>query len=54
MRYLLIALLLASLAGLEFFHALSDHQAPDAHVHDAPEAKANAVRDVLLVHLRSH
>ena len=54
MRYLLIALLLASIAGMEFFHALSDDQAPDANVGLAPEGKAQAVRDVLLVHLRSH
>ena len=54
MRYLLIALLLASIAGLEFFHALSDDQAPDTHAHHAAEGNAKAVWDVLLVHLRSH
>ena len=54
MRYLLIALLLASIAGLEFFHALSDDQALDANVCLAQEGKAKAVRDFLLVHSRSH
>jgi hypothetical protein len=54
MKYLLIALLLASIAGVEFFHVLSENDAPDAAVCFAPEGKADAVRDLLLAHLKSH
>lgn len=54
MKYLLIVLFLASVASLEFFHALSNDDAPDAPVCMGPEGKADAIRDALLVHLKSH
>lgn len=54
MKYLFIALLLASLAGAEFFHVLSSDDAPGAAVCMAPEGQADAIRDVVLAHLRSH
>jgi len=54
MKYLLVALLLAAIAGLEYFHALSNDDAPEAAVCMAPEGKAAAIRDMLLAHLKSH
>ena len=54
MKYLLIAVLLASLAGAEFFHELSANDAHGTAVCMGPEGKAEAIRDVLLAHLRSH
>ena len=53
MKYLLIAVLIASIASVEFFHELSSHDA-DAAMCMAPEGKAEAIRDVLLAHLKSH
>ena len=54
MKYLLIALILASIAGLEFFHELASDDAPGAMACTAPEGKAAAIRDVLLAHLKNH
>ena len=54
MKYLSIALLLASLAGAEFFHELSGGDAPGAAMCMAPEGQADAIRDALLAHLRNH
>jgi len=54
MRYLLVALLLASIAGAEFFHELASDDAPGAMACMAPEGKTAAIRDALLAHLRSH
>jgi hypothetical protein len=54
MKYLLVALLLASIAGVEFFHELASDDAPGAKACMAPEGKAAAIRDVLLAHLRNH
>ena len=54
MKYLLVVLFLASIASLEVFHVLSNDDAPDAAVCMAPEGKAAAIRDMLLVHLKSH
>ena len=54
MKYLLVALLLASIAGVEFFHELASDDASVAMACMAPEGKAAAIRDALLAHLRSH
>jgi hypothetical protein len=54
MKYLLIALILASLAGAEFFHELSGGDASGAAMCMAPEQHADAIRDVLISHLRNH
>jgi len=54
MKYLLVALLLASIAGVEFFHELASDVAPGALACVAPEAKAHAIRDALLAHLKNH
>ena len=49
-RYLLLVLFLASLAGLEFFHVWVSDDAPGAMACVTPEGKADAIRDVLLGH----
>lgn len=54
MKYLLIVSFLASIASLEFFHVLSSDDALGAPVCMGSEGKAEAVRDTLLVHLKSH
>jgi hypothetical protein len=54
MKYLLVVLFLASIAGLEVFHVLSNDDAPGAAACMAPEGKAAAIRDLLLAHLKSH
>jgi hypothetical protein len=54
MKTLLVVLFLGSLAGLEFFHVLASDHAMDAAVCMAAEGKAEAVRDMLLDHLKSH
>ena len=53
MKYLSIALILAAIAGAEFFHELSAGDAPGAAMCMAP-AGQDAVRDALLAHLRNH
>ena len=53
MKYLLVVLLLATIASLEFFHVLSNDHAPAVAACMA-EGKADAVRDMLLAHLKSH
>ena len=54
MKYLLVILLLASFAGLEFFHELSNSNAPGAAVCMAPDSKADAIADTLFQHLHGH
>jgi hypothetical protein len=54
MRYLLVGVVLASLAGLHVVHELESGEAPGAAVCMAPEAQRGALRDALLQHLRSH
>ena len=54
MKYLLVAAVLASIVSVEFFHELAADHAPGAMACVAPEAKAAAIRDALLVHLKSH
>ena len=54
MKYLLVVLVLASIAGVEFLHVLSSEDAPGAAVCTAPEGKAAAIRDMVLGHLKNH
>lgn len=54
MKYLLVVVLLTSLVSLEVFHELSSGDAPGEAVCLAPQSKADAVSDVLLLHLQSH
>jgi hypothetical protein len=53
MKYLLF-LLLACLAGLEYFHHRSDSHAHHEDIHASPEAKAERARDLLRQHHYSH
>lgn len=53
MKYLLVALFLVAIAGVEFAHVFAD-DAADSLVCMAPQTKADATRDMLLLHLRSH
>ena len=53
MKYLWLLLLVASVAGLEFFHEFAGGDAPGA-VCMAPESQQQALRDVLIQHLQSH
>jgi hypothetical protein len=54
MKYLLMAVFLASIAGVEFFHELATDDAPGASACVAPQTKADAIRDRFLVHLHGH
>jgi hypothetical protein len=54
MKYLLVALLLGAIASVEFFHVLASDHAPDSVACVAPEGKADAIRNMLLDHLKSH
>ena len=53
MKFLLTALLLAAIAGLQFFHELSYVDAPGGACM-APADKAAEIRDALLAHLKNH
>ena len=54
MKYVLIVLSLASIAGLEFFHVLSSRDAPGAMICTAQDEKADSIRDMLFAHFRNH
>jgi len=54
MKLLLVALLVASIAGVEFFHELSSNDAPEIAACMAPEGKTAVLREALLAHLRAH
>lgn len=54
MKYLLIVLFLASIAGLEFYHVLSSDDAPGATICTGQEEKAASIRDMLFVHFKNH
>lgn len=54
MKYFLIVLFLASIAGLEFFHVLSSDDAPGATLCTAQDEKADSIRDMLFAHFRNH
>ena len=54
MKTLILTLLLALLAGLEYGHALSQSHAPGANLCIPAEGKSEAVRDALFAHFRSH
>jgi hypothetical protein len=54
MKLLLVALLVASIAGVEFFHELSANDAPGVAACMAPEGKAAVLQEALLSHLRAH
>ena len=54
MKYLLVVLVLAAIVGAEVFHALADDSAPGSTICTASEGTAEAARDRLLMHLKSH
>ena len=54
MKYFLIAVVLASIAGLEFFHVLSSRDAPGATLCTAQDERADSIRDRLFAHFRNH
>ena len=54
MKYISVVLVLAAIAGLEFFHVLSSRDAPGATVCTAQEEKAASIRDMLFAHFRNH
>jgi hypothetical protein len=54
MKYLLIFLLLAGLAVVEYFHHRSDGHASHDLAGAAPHQKMDGARDMLRQHLHSH
>ena len=54
MKYLVVAIVLAAIAGVEVLHAFSADDAPDALMCTAPQARMEAFREMLLLHLYSH
>lgn len=53
-RYLVVALVLGALAGLEFLHEYLSGDAPDAALCLTPESQREAVKEALLHHMRGH
>ena len=49
MKYLVVAIVLAAIAGVEMLHAFSADDAPDALMCMAPQAKMEAFREMLLL-----
>ena len=54
MKYLLVLLLLAAIAAVEYSHVLSSEDAPGGAMCTAQDGKGEAIRDAALSHLRSH
>lgn len=54
MKYLLLTLLLTTIAGLEFVHAISDQHVPGANMCMSDDGKVETVRDMLSAHFRNH
>ena len=54
MKYLWVGLILASIASMEFYHELASGNLPGGSVCIVPDAQQDAVRDLLLQHLKSH
>ena len=54
MKFLWVVLIIASVAGLEFYHEFGSGDAPGAAVCVAPQAQQQAMRDILVQHLQSH
>ena len=54
MKYLLIGLVLVSIAGVEFYHVLSSDGGSGATLCTAQDEKAASIRDMLFSHFRNH
>ena len=54
LKYLLVVLVLAAIAGVEILHAYSADATRDVLMCMAPHSKMEAFREMLLLHLYSH
>lgn len=54
LKYILVALLIASMAAVEFMHELANDDPPDGAVQVAPEAGQESTATPPLHHLHSH
>jgi hypothetical protein len=54
MKYMLVGFVLAAIAGVEVFHAFAADETSGILQCAAPESKAAAFREMLLLHLYSH
>ena len=52
--YLVVALLITAIAGVEIMHALPADESRDVLMCMAPQSKIEAFREMLLLHLYSH
>lgn len=52
--YLMVALLVIAIAGVEFLHAFSSDETSGVLACMAPQSKLEAFREMLLLHLYSH
>jgi hypothetical protein len=50
-KYIVAGLIVAALAGVQFFHELANDEVP---ICMGPQAQKEAFRDMLLQHLQSH
>ena len=53
-KYLLVAAILAAIAGVEIMHAFSTDESSGVLACMAPQSKVEAFREMLLLHLYSH
>jgi hypothetical protein len=54
MKYLWVGVVLAAIASVEFFYELRGGDGSGAAVCMAPELQQSALREALLLHLKSH
>lgn len=54
LKYLFIGLAVAALASLEFLHEYLSGDAPDAALCLTPQSKKEAIKEVLMHHMRGH
>lgn len=54
LKYVIVVLVLATLAGLEFAHEYFSGDAPDAALCLTPDSKRDAIKEALVHHLRGH
>ena len=53
-KFLLVALIVCAIAGVEVFHAFAADDGSGVMACAAPESKVEAFREMLLLHLYSH
>lgn len=54
LKVLAVGLVLAALASIEFLHEYMSGDAPDAALCLTPESKKEAIKEVLMHHMRGH